>query len=50
VLSGAATVAQLRTNLAARTTVLSPEDVAALAGLGEAPEAYWRYRGTLAWS
>jgi aryl-alcohol dehydrogenase-like predicted oxidoreductase len=50
VLSGAATVAQLRTNLAARTTVLSPEDVAALAGLREAPEAYWRYRGTLAWS
>jgi aryl-alcohol dehydrogenase-like predicted oxidoreductase len=50
VLSGAATVAQLRANLNARTTALSPGDLRALTGLGETPEAYWRYRGTLAWS
>jgi aryl-alcohol dehydrogenase-like predicted oxidoreductase len=50
VLLGAATVAQLRSNLAAADVALSPEALAALAPLVEPPEAYWRRRAQLAWS
>jgi aryl-alcohol dehydrogenase-like predicted oxidoreductase len=50
VLLGAATVAQLRSNLAAADVALSPEALAALAPLVEPAEAYWRRRAQLAWS
>jgi len=44
-LSGAATVAQLRSNLAAASL-----DLPELEGLAERPEAYWRTRSSLPWS
>jgi aryl-alcohol dehydrogenase-like predicted oxidoreductase len=50
VLSGAATVPQLKSNLAAKAVVLSDEDRAALAGLAESPEAYWSLRSSLPWT
>jgi aryl-alcohol dehydrogenase-like predicted oxidoreductase len=50
VLLGAATVAQLRSNLAAADVALSPEALAALAPLVEPAEAYWRRRAQLAWT
>ncbi|MGP4110909.1 aldo/keto reductase [Streptomyces sp. 4N509B] len=50
VLSGAATVAQLSSNLAAPALRLSPEQVATLAALAEPPETYWRRRSELAWA
>src|SRR5215468_11449528 len=47
VLSGAATVAQLSSHLAAAD---APEvDVGALGGMAEAPEDYWRTRAALPW-
>jgi aryl-alcohol dehydrogenase-like predicted oxidoreductase len=48
VLSGAATVAQLSSHLAAAD---APEvEVGALGGMAEAPEDYWRTRAALPWS
>ena len=50
VLSGAATVAQLVSNLAAASVELQPDDLAALSGLAEPPERYWAERSALAWN
>lgn len=50
VLLGPATVAQLRSNLAAADLALSPEELAALAPLVEPAEAYWARRARLAWT
>lgn len=50
VLSGAASVAQLRANLAAATVVLDADDRAALAAPAIPPEEYWRRRAALAWT
>jgi aryl-alcohol dehydrogenase-like predicted oxidoreductase len=50
VLSGAAAVEQLRSNLAALDVVWDAKAEARLAGLAEAPEAFWAERGRLAWS
>jgi aryl-alcohol dehydrogenase-like predicted oxidoreductase len=50
VLSGAATVEQLRSNLRARDVVWDAELDERLAGLVEAPSDYWSARGELAWN
>ncbi|MDX3228546.1 aldo/keto reductase [Streptomyces sp. ME19-01-6] len=50
VLSGAATTAQLDSNLAAAQLRLDDEQSAALTALAEAPKAYWRHRAELPWS
>jgi aryl-alcohol dehydrogenase-like predicted oxidoreductase len=50
VLSGAATVGQLRSNLAARTLGWDGVLERALAGLAEDPGAYWSARAELAWN
>jgi aryl-alcohol dehydrogenase-like predicted oxidoreductase len=50
VLSGASTVAQLTSNLAAAAIELDADDLEHLAGLAEAPAAYWTHRSGLAWS
>ncbi|MDH6705749.1 aryl-alcohol dehydrogenase-like predicted oxidoreductase [Kitasatospora sp. MAA19] len=50
VLSGAATVDQLASNLTAATLHPAPEDLAALAALAEPAEAYWRTRAALPWA
>jgi aryl-alcohol dehydrogenase-like predicted oxidoreductase len=50
VLSGAATVAQLESNLQALHITLDDEARAALAGLAEPTEAYWETRKRLAWN
>ncbi|MFI8823489.1 aldo/keto reductase [Streptomyces sp. NPDC053431] len=50
VLSGAATRQQLASNLTAAGLTLDPVDLAALAGLAEPADAYWRARASLAWS
>jgi aryl-alcohol dehydrogenase-like predicted oxidoreductase len=50
VLSGAADVAQLQSNLRARTVVLPPGSAQALASLAERPEAYWAKRAALPWN
>jgi aryl-alcohol dehydrogenase-like predicted oxidoreductase len=50
VLSGAATPAQLESNLAAREVEWDAEAEAAVAGLAEAPERYWEQRAGLAWT
>jgi aryl-alcohol dehydrogenase-like predicted oxidoreductase len=50
VLLGAPTVAQLRSNLAARRVALSADDLAALGALREAPASYWATRAALPWS
>jgi aryl-alcohol dehydrogenase-like predicted oxidoreductase len=47
VLSGASTVAMLRSNLAALDLALDPE---LLADLAEPPDAYWARRAELAWN
>ncbi|MEU9556755.1 aldo/keto reductase [Streptomyces fumanus] len=49
VLSGAATRAQLASNLSAATARLDDDQVAALAALAEEPHAYWERRGRLPW-
>ncbi|MBT2413533.1 aldo/keto reductase [Streptomyces sp. ISL-12] len=49
VLSGAATVAQLGSNLDAATAVLDDGQAARLAALAEDPRAYWERRGQLPW-
>ena len=50
VLSGAATVAQLQENLAARSVRLTPGVRAGLARLAQPPRAYWEGRGALPWT
>ncbi|MFI6449382.1 aldo/keto reductase [Kitasatospora sp. NPDC050543] len=50
VLSGAATPAQLASNLTAPGLDLAPTDLAALTPLAEPPEAYWRTRAALPWA
>jgi aryl-alcohol dehydrogenase-like predicted oxidoreductase len=49
-LSGASTVAMLESNLAARDVAVDGALDAALAGLAEAPRAYWAARAELAWN
>ncbi|MFE2726500.1 aldo/keto reductase [Kitasatospora sp. NPDC059327] len=50
VLSGAATVEQLASNLTAAGIGLAPADLAALAPLAEPAEAYWHTRAALPWA
>jgi aryl-alcohol dehydrogenase-like predicted oxidoreductase len=50
VLSGAATVAQLQSNLAARELVWDDELERRLAGLVEDPDEYWAERARLPWN
>jgi aryl-alcohol dehydrogenase-like predicted oxidoreductase len=50
VLSGAATVEQLESNLGALSVSLSKDDLARLGQLAEAPEDYWTTRRSLAWT
>ncbi|MFI9158943.1 aldo/keto reductase [Kitasatospora aureofaciens] len=50
VLSGAATLDQLTSNLAAAEVVLGPEDLAPLAAMAEPAEDYWRTRSSLPWA
>jgi aryl-alcohol dehydrogenase-like predicted oxidoreductase len=50
VLSGAATEAQLASNLAGAGLSLSAEQVARLGTLAEEPAAYWAARSALAWN
>jgi aryl-alcohol dehydrogenase-like predicted oxidoreductase len=50
VLSGAATVRQLRSNLAARELAWDDELEGRLAGLSEESEAYWATRAELPWN
>jgi aryl-alcohol dehydrogenase-like predicted oxidoreductase len=50
VLSGAATTAQLRSNLGALAVAWDAEASESLANLSEAPDAYWRTRSSLQWS
>lgn len=50
VLSGATTVEHVVSNLRARDVVWDDEAEDVLAPLVEAPEAYWRRRGRLAWT
>ncbi|MEU8515045.1 aldo/keto reductase [Kitasatospora sp. NPDC048722] len=50
VLSGAATPAQLTSNLTAAAHPLTPDDLAGLAPLAEPAGEYWRARAGLAWS
>lgn len=49
-LSGAATVAQLQSNLAALDVVWDDEAAASLAALAESPTQYWGARSRLAWN
>jgi aryl-alcohol dehydrogenase-like predicted oxidoreductase len=49
VLSGAATTAQLTSNLSAGTVRLTPDQLTALADLAETPAAYWAHRAALPW-
>lgn len=48
VLSGAASIEQLRSNLAA--TSVTPDELAVLPDLSEPPDEYWRTRSALAWT
>jgi aryl-alcohol dehydrogenase-like predicted oxidoreductase len=50
VLSGASTVAMLRSNLTASALEISRETLAAMAELREEPEDYWRTRSALLWN
>lgn len=50
VLSGAATVDQLRSNAAATDVELEPDRLAEVLALAEPPEAYWRTRSELPWA
>jgi aryl-alcohol dehydrogenase-like predicted oxidoreductase len=49
VLSGAVTVEQVRSNTAAATVQLSPDELAELAIMAEPAEQYWKERSRLAW-
>jgi aryl-alcohol dehydrogenase-like predicted oxidoreductase len=50
VLSGAATIAHLESNLAAREVTLDEEATAELDRLREDAESYWSTRSGLAWN
>lgn len=50
VLSGAATVEQLQSNITARTVAWDAEAAEALASLAEPPAEYWETRKKLAWN
>ena len=50
VLSGAATVGQISSNLAALAVPWDDEAAAALATLAEPPERYWQTRAALPWN
>jgi aryl-alcohol dehydrogenase-like predicted oxidoreductase len=50
VLSGAATAAQLGSNLRAASLALTSDDLAQLAALAEAPEQYWQHRSAMPWA
>ncbi len=50
VLSGAASVRQVESNLAAVRVVLDDDDLAALARLAEPPSEYWDRRAALPWT
>jgi aryl-alcohol dehydrogenase-like predicted oxidoreductase len=50
VLSGATTVEQLQSNVAAPYVAWDAEAAAALAILAESPSVYWRTRSQLAWN
>jgi aryl-alcohol dehydrogenase-like predicted oxidoreductase len=50
VLSGAVTADQVRSNVGALEVRLGPERLAALTGLAEQPEVYWRSRSALPWT
>ncbi len=50
VLSGAVTLEQLRSNAAAASAPLSPDELADLARLAEPADQYWKERGQLAWT
>ncbi|MGW3040987.1 aldo/keto reductase [Kitasatospora sp. NPDC001159] len=50
VLSGAATLDQLTSNLTAAEVSLTPEDLAALAAMVEPADTYWRTRASLPWA
>ena len=50
VLSGAATVEHLQSNVAAPAVVWDDEAAAPLAGLVETPEQYWARRSGLKWN
>ena len=50
VLSGAATSEHLASNLAASELPWDDEAAAALAGLAEDPESYWRERSDMQWN
>jgi aryl-alcohol dehydrogenase-like predicted oxidoreductase len=49
-LSGAATVEQLLSNVAAETVSLAADELAELGALAEPGETYWAERGRLAWT
>ncbi|MEV8507745.1 aldo/keto reductase [Actinoplanes sp. NPDC051475] len=50
VLSGAATTAQLTSNVTATTLALGPDHLARLTALAEPPARYWQHRSRLAWT
>jgi aryl-alcohol dehydrogenase-like predicted oxidoreductase len=50
VLSGAATTAQLGSNLGAASVTLKPDQLVRLAELAEPPERYWQTRSRLSWA
>ncbi len=50
VLSGAATSAQLASNLGAATLTMGSDQLARLAALAESTARYWRHRSRLAWT
>jgi aryl-alcohol dehydrogenase-like predicted oxidoreductase len=50
VLSGAATTAQLASNLRAAELRLTADDLAALSGSVESPQAYWAHRAAMPWT
>ncbi len=50
VLSGAATVEHLESNVKATALTLAPEALDRLLALAEEPEGYWQTRGQLAWN
>jgi aryl-alcohol dehydrogenase-like predicted oxidoreductase len=50
VLSGAATVDQLRANVGAATVTLEPDELARLSGLSEPADRYWAERSKRAWA
>ncbi len=50
VLSGATTVAQLRSNLKAATLTLNPDQLDRLGRLAEPAQQYWHHRSSLAWA